>query len=118
MPTSLCNAAEEPPDRERHGKFFRGKVNINNPKGSWINAHSVGECIKSFRPYKVAGPDALCPIVFKLLGPRMLHRLALIIRANYLLGGMPDCWRVIRVIFSQSPTSPITMFLMPSDPFH
>ena len=62
----------------------------------------MGECIKSFRPYKAAGPDALCPIVFKLLGPR----LALIIRASYLLGGMPDCWRVIRVIFLAKPNKP------------
>ena len=91
------------PDRDRDGEFIRGRVNINDPKGSWINAHSVGECIKSFRPFKGAGPDAFCPIIFKRLGPRMLHRLALIIRASYLLGGMPDCWRVIRVIFLAKP---------------
>ena len=101
--THFPNAAEEPPNRERDGEFIRGKVNINDPRGSWINAHSVGQVIKSFRPYRGAGPDAFCPIIFKRLGPRMLHRLALIIRASYLLGGLPDYWRVIRVIFLAKP---------------
>ena len=104
--THFPNSVEEPPYRDLGGGLMGSTVDINDPSGAWINGYTVGECIKSFKPFKGAGPDGLCPIVFKKLGPRMLHRMSLIIRASYLLGGMPACWRIIRVVFLAKPNKP------------
>ena len=104
--THFPNAAEEPPDRDLGGGLKGGMVDVNDPSAAWINGYTVGECIKSFKPYKGAGPDGVCPIVFKKLGPGMLHRMSLIIKASYLLGGMPACWRIIRVVFLAKPNKP------------
>ena len=104
--THFPNAASEPPHRSLVGGLKGGTVDINDPRAAWINGYTVGECIKSFKPYKGAGPDGICPVVFKNLGPGMLHRMSLIIRAAYLLGGMPACWRIIRVVFLAKPNKP------------
>ena len=83
--THFPNAASEPPHRSLVGGLKGGMVDINDPRAAWINGYTVGECIKSFKPYKGAGPDGICPVVFKNLGPGMLYRMSLIIRAAYLL---------------------------------
>ena len=92
------NCSKEPPDRVR--LFLSdGCADISDEKADFISAYSVGLCISSFKSHKAPGPDKLKILPFKLLGPIALQRLVEIYKASYLLGAMPECFKLIQIVF-------------------
>ena len=91
-------STKEPPDRVRQF-LLGGRIDISDERADFISSHSVGICISSFKSHKAPGPDKLKIFPFKLLGPAALQRLVEIYKASYLLGAMPECFRLIQVVF-------------------
>ena len=96
------NSTKEPPDRVRQ-LLSDGKIDISDERADFISELSVGICISSFKSHKAPGPDKLKMLPFKLLGPLALRRLVELYKASYLLGAMPECFRLIQIIFIPKP---------------
>ena len=96
--THFPKCTDRPPDRPRTF-MSNGVADIKDEKADFINASSVRICISSFKSHKAPGPDRLKMYPFKLLGPKALERLVNIYKASYLLGAMPECFKLVQIIF-------------------
>ena len=96
--THFPNCLDEPSGRAR--EFLSdGIADIMDEKANFITPASILTCVHSFKSHKAPGPDGLQVYPFKLLGPKALSRLTRLIKASYLLGAMPECFRLVRIIF-------------------
>ena len=101
FPKSLNN----PTDKEREF-MLNGLADINDTKADFISVLSVKVCISAFKSHKAPGPDKLKMLPFKLLGPKALKRLTDLYKASYLLGAMPECFKLIEIIFIPKADKP------------
>ena len=95
--THFPNSLPRPPHTVR--RPLAEEVDITDPKADFINPISVKTCIESFKTFKGAGPSNLKPFFYKHLGPLAIQRMCNIIKASYLLGVMPECFKELRVVF-------------------
>ena len=96
--THFPKSLNKPTDRVR--EFMSdGLADIDDKKADFISSYSVGVCISAFKSHKAPGPDKLKMLPFKLLGPAALQRLTDLYKASYLLGAMPECFKLISVVF-------------------
>jgi ribonuclease HI len=64
---------------------------------------SVSWAINTFKPYKAAGVDEICPILLQK-GSEVLHKsLQKIFTASLALGHIPEAWRDVRIVFIPKP---------------
>ena len=96
--THFPNSLNVPSDKAREF-LSNGVADIMEEKADFITPTSVSACVNSFKSHKAPGPDGLQVFPFKLLGPKALRRLTRLIKASYLLGAMPECFRLVRIIF-------------------
>ena len=100
--THFPKSLDRPPDRVR--EFMSdGVADIEDVEADFISAESVRICISSFKSHNAPGPDGLRYYPFKLLGPGALKRLVEILKASYLLGAMPECFKLVKIIFIPKP---------------
>ena len=64
-----------------------------------VTLEKVIVAIKSFGPYKAAGPDGLAPIVLQNLPVAIIHRYVEMFRASLLLKYLPNHWKESNVVF-------------------
>ena len=103
--THFPKSLDGPTDKVR--EFMSdGLADIEDKKADFINPTSVKVCISAFKSHKAPGPDGLQILPFKLLGPVALLRLTEMYKASYLLGAMPECFRLIKVIFIPKADKP------------
>ena len=103
--THFPKSLDGPTDKVR--EFMSdGLADIEDKKADFINPTSVKVCISAFKSHKAPGPDGLQILPFKLLGPVALLRLTEIYKASYLLGAMPECFRLIKIIFIPKADKP------------
>ncbi len=64
-----------------------------------VTLEKVISAIKSFGPYKAAGPDGFAPIVLQNLPVAVMHRYVEMFRASFLLKYLPNHWKESNVVF-------------------
>ena len=102
--THFPNSLQEPPQTGR--RPLAEKVDVCDPAADFLNVEALKTCINTFEPLKGAGPSNIKPMVYQLLGPLALNRMCMIMKASYLLGVMPECFRELRVIFIPKNNKP------------
>ena len=96
--THFPKSLDGPSNRVREF-MSNGVADLEDPAANFITPLSVSTCIMSFKSHKAPGPDGLKMYPFKLLGPKAMARLTDIIKASYLLGAMPECFKLVEIIF-------------------
>lgn len=83
-------------------EYMEGE-DIRDMAESTITADKVRWAIKSFKPYKSAGPDGIFPALLQWGVDEIVKLLTQILRACLRLGYTPKRWREVNVVFIPKP---------------
>ena len=81
----------------------KSKVDINDPRASFITVESVKTAFKTFGRFKGSGSDNFKPLVLQNMGYNTLLRIVAIYRACYLLSCVPKKWLDVKIVYLTKP---------------